>query len=54
MHEEKFIVRDRNEGSQRKITLQELAEEIKIQTNDKPYMPLNLPKFLSRRPQIMV
>jgi threonyl-tRNA synthetase len=54
MHEEKFMVRDRNEGRQREITLQELAEEIKIQTKDKPYMPLNLPKFLSHRPQIMV
>jgi threonyl-tRNA synthetase len=54
MHGEKFMVRDRNEGRQREIALHELAEEIKIQTKDKPYMPLNLPKFLSHRPQIMV
>src|ERR687887_2373008 len=54
MHKEKFVVRDRNEGEQREITLQELAEEINAQTKDKPYLPLNLPKFLSHRPQIMV
>jgi threonyl-tRNA synthetase len=54
MHKEKFVIRDRNEGKQREITLQELAEEIKAQTKGKPYLPLNLPKFLSHRPQIMV
>jgi threonyl-tRNA synthetase len=54
MHKEIFVVRDRNEGKQREITLQELAEEINTQTKGKPYLPLNLPKFLSHRPQIMV
>jgi threonyl-tRNA synthetase len=54
MHREIFVVRDRNEGKQREITLQELAEEINTQTKGKPYLPLNLPKFLSHRPQIMV
>jgi threonyl-tRNA synthetase len=48
------VVRDRNEGKQHEITLQDLAEEINAQTKGKPYMPLNLPKFLSHRPQIMV
>jgi threonyl-tRNA synthetase len=54
MHKEKFMIRDRNEGKQREITLQELSEEIKAQTKGKPYLPLNLPKFLSHRPLIMV
>jgi threonyl-tRNA synthetase len=54
MHNGKFLVRDRNEGRQREIALQELAQEIKTQTKGKPYLPLNLPKFLSHRPQIMV
>jgi threonyl-tRNA synthetase len=54
LQKEIFVVRDRNEGKQREITLQELAEEINIQTKGKPYIPLNLPKFLSHRPQIMV
>ena len=54
MHKEKLLVRDRNEGRQCEITLQELVQEINTQTEGKPYLPLNLPKFLSHRPQIMV
>jgi threonyl-tRNA synthetase len=50
----KLVVRDRNEGKQREITLQELIDEVKAQTKDKPYLPLNLPTHLSKRPQIMV
>jgi threonyl-tRNA synthetase len=50
----KLVVRDRNEGKQREITLAELIAEIKAQTKDKPYLPLNLPTHLSTRPQIMV
>jgi threonyl-tRNA synthetase len=53
MHKEKLLVRDRNEGRQREIALQELVQEINAQTEGKPYLPLNLPKFLSHRPQIM-
>ena len=51
---EKFVVRDRNEGKQREIRLQELVDEINAQTKGKPYLPLNLPRYLSNRPQIMV
>jgi threonyl-tRNA synthetase len=54
MHSSKLVVRDRNEGKQREISLQQLIEEIKIQVKDKPYLPLNLPQHLSVRPQIMV
>jgi len=50
----KLVVRDRNEGKQREITLEELMGEVKAQTKDKPYLPLNLPTHLSTRPQIMV
>jgi threonyl-tRNA synthetase len=50
----KLVVRDRNEGKQRETTLQELIDEVKAQTKDKPYLPLNLPTHLSTRPQIMV
>lgn len=50
----KFVVRDRNEGKQREIRLQELVDEINAQTKGKPYLPLNLPRCLSNRPQIMV
>jgi len=50
----KLVVRDRNEGKQREVTLQELINEVKTQVKDKPYLPLNLPTHLSTRPQIMV
>ncbi|MGI0028249.1 MAG: threonine--tRNA ligase [Nitrososphaera sp.] len=50
----RLIVRDRNEGKQREVTIQELIGEVKAQTKDKPYLPLNLPRYLSARPQIMV
>ena len=55
LQSEKFTVRDRNEKKQRQdVKLEELVNEIKSQTNNKPYLPLNLPKYLSNRPQIMV
>ncbi|HEX7032227.1 MAG TPA: threonine--tRNA ligase [Nitrososphaera sp.] len=54
MNSSKLMVRDRNEGKQREITLQELISEVKAQTKNKPYLPLNLPTHLSTRPQIMV
>jgi threonyl-tRNA synthetase len=50
----KLVVRDRSEGKQREITLEELMAEVTGQTKDKPYLPLNLPTHLSTRPQIMV
>lgn len=50
----KLVVRDRVEGKQREMTQQALIDEVKAQTKDKPFLPLNLPKYLSARPQIMV
>ena len=44
-------VRDRKAGKIRKMRLQELMDEIKEETKDKPYKPLTLPKLLSKRPQ---
>lgn len=54
INSDKLIVRDRNEGKQRDITLHDLINEVKAQTSDKPYLPLNLPLHLSARPQIIV
>ncbi len=48
-----LMVRDRMSGNQYKSTLEELIFKIKLKVQDKPYMPLNLPKYLSKRPQIM-
>ncbi|HKX82146.1 MAG TPA: His/Gly/Thr/Pro-type tRNA ligase C-terminal domain-containing protein, partial [Nitrososphaera sp.] len=50
----KLVVRDRLEGEQREMTVPELVGEIQAQTKNKPFLPLNLPKYLSIRPQIMV
>ena len=44
-------VRDRKFRKIRKMRLQELMNEIKEETRDKPYKPLTLPKLLSKRPQ---
>ncbi len=44
-------VRDRKAGKIRKMRLQELTDEIKEETKDKPFKPLTLPKLLSKRPQ---
>jgi len=49
-----FVVRDRTQGEQRKIMLAQLGDEINSVTNGKPYLPLNLPPYLSHRTQIMV
>jgi threonyl-tRNA synthetase len=54
INSDKLIVRDRNEGKQREFTLHDLINEVKAQTKDKPYLPLNLPLHLSARPQIIV
>jgi len=53
-NEEGLTVRDRIEGTHRKVTLEDLANEVQVQTKDKPYLPLNLPRNLSQRPQIMI
>src|SRR5918992_1473790 len=54
INSDKLIVRDRNEGKQRETILHQLINEVKEQTRNKPYLPLNLPLRLSSRPQIMV
>jgi threonyl-tRNA synthetase len=45
-------VRDRKAGKKtRNMKIQELIDEIKAETADKPFKPLSLPKLLSKRPQ---
>ncbi|MBS7615936.1 threonine--tRNA ligase [Candidatus Bathyarchaeota archaeon] len=44
-------VRDRKARGIRKMKLEELANEIKKQTQGKPFKPLPLPKHISKRPQ---
>jgi threonyl-tRNA synthetase len=49
-----LVVRERLSKSQYNITLDNLKEKIKQEISDKPYLPLNLPAHLSKRPLIMV
>jgi len=47
------VVRDRTSSNQYESNLDLLINKIKTEIQDKPFMPLNLPKYLSKRPQIM-
>lgn len=49
-----LVIRDRRTGKQIETKIEELIEFVRKETRDKPFMPLNLPKYLSKRPQIMV
>ena len=49
-----LVIRDRKKGTQIESNIEELIESVRNETRDKPFMPLNLPKYLSKRPQIMV
>ena len=47
-------IRDRQTGSVRELSFDEFISEIKEQTSGKPTTGLNLPKYLSKRPNLMV
>jgi threonyl-tRNA synthetase len=49
-----LVVRERLAKSQYNMSLANLIERIKLEISDKPYLPLNLPSYLSKRPLIMV
>jgi len=49
-----LVVRERLVKSQHNISLVNLIERIKLEISDKPFLPLNLPSYLSKRPLIMV
>jgi threonyl-tRNA synthetase len=52
VEEARFQIRDRlNPSERRTMTIDGLADEITSKTADKPYLPLNLPMLLSKRPQ---
>ncbi len=48
-----LVLRDRVNKSQHHVSLEEIIKMIESQIVDKPYLPLNLPSHLSRRPKIM-
>ena len=51
---DKLSVRDRYSGKVREIKNSELIKEINDASMDKPFMPLNMVKYISKRPQIAV
>ena len=49
-----LVVRERLAKSQYNTSLLNLMQKIKLEIFDKPYLPLNLPSYLSKRPLITV
>jgi threonyl-tRNA synthetase len=47
-------IRDRKVGTVRNLSIEELIKDIKEETEDKPFLRLNMSRALSKRPQIMV
>ncbi len=47
-------IRDRQTGEVREISFDDFINEINEQTKGKPFSGLNLPKYLSKRPNLMV
>jgi threonyl-tRNA synthetase len=51
LESEVLPVRDRSTGGMRKLKLKNLTAEVQKILGDKPFRPLPLPKYLSKRPQ---
>ena len=47
-------IRDRRTGNVRELSFEEFSKEFDEQTHGKPFLGLNMPKYLSKRPQLMV
>ena len=47
-------IRDRQTGTVRELSFVDFLNEVNDQTKGKPFTGLNLPKYLSKRPQLMV
>ncbi len=54
MNSENLSIRDRKTGDVRELSFDDFLNEINEQTKGKPHSGLNLPKHLSKRPQLMV
>lgn len=50
----KMSIRDRKTGAVKELSADELVKEIKDETKGKPFMRMNMSRYLSKRPQIMV
>ena len=54
LNQANLSVRDRKTGDVKEISFDEFVKEIKEQTANKPFTKINLSRYLSKRPQIMV
>ena len=54
INSENLSIRDRQTGSVRELSFDDFVNEIKEQTKGKPFTSLNLPKYVSKRPPLMV
>ena len=54
MNSENLSIRDRKTGDVKELSFDDFLNEINEQTKGKPHSGLNLPKHLSKRPQLMV
>ncbi len=50
----KLNIRDRKSGNVKELTIDELINEIKEETRDRPFLKMNMNRYVSKRPQIMV
>ncbi len=50
----KLSIRDRKTSNVKELTVDELINEIKEETKDKPFLKMNMNRYVSKRPQIMV
>jgi threonyl-tRNA synthetase len=51
---ENLSIRDRQTGTVKELSFDDFLNEIKEQTKDKPFTGLNFPKYISKRPNLMV
>ena len=54
VNSQNLSIRDRQTGDVRELSFDDFINEIKEQTKGKPFTGLNLPKYLSKRPKLMV
>ena len=54
VNSENLSIRDRKTGDVKEMSFDNFLKEINAQTKGKPFTGLNLPKHLSKRPQLMV
>ena len=54
LNSENLSIRDRKTGDVKELSFDDFLNEINEQTKGKPFSSLNLPKHLSKRPQLMV